>query len=70
MGAGNLRSPASPRRRVIAGIADEACMVLLGRIGRTGHAFAGDALEALRDMDRARAAAIVASIEKIPGRSL
>jgi hypothetical protein len=47
----------------VSGIADESCIVLLGRIARTMPALAPDAIEVLRDMDSERAAAVVASIE-------
>lgn len=46
----------------VSGIPDDACVVLLGRIARTQADLAADALEALRDMDDPRAAAIAAAI--------
>ncbi|MFL5255766.1 MAG: hypothetical protein ACJ8AI_23280 [Rhodopila sp.] len=49
--------------QAIAAVADDACIVLLGRIARTRPDLADDALEALRDMENDRAAAIVAAIE-------
>lgn len=55
--------PAAELIQAVSGIADESCIVLLGRIARTMPALAPDAIEVLRDMDSERAAAVVASIE-------
>jgi hypothetical protein len=62
--------PSAEVIQAIANVADEACIVLLGRIARAGREYADDALEALRDMDNDRAAAIVAAIDRAEGRSL
>jgi HEAT repeat protein len=62
--------PSAEVIQAIANVADEACIVLLGRIARAGREYADDALEALRDMDNDRAAAIVAAIDRTEGRSL
>jgi len=60
-----LRDQPSPTViQAIAAVADDACIVLLGRIARTRPDLADDALEALRDMENDRAAAIVAAIER------
>ena len=48
--------------------ADDACIVLLGRIARTQPELAEDALDALRDIDSPRAAALVAAIVRETGR--
>ena len=55
--------PSADVIQAVSGIADNACVVLLGRIARAGTDLAADALEALRDMDDPQAAAIVASLE-------
>ena len=55
--------PAAELIQAVSGIADESCIVLLGRIARTMHALAPEAIEVLRDMDSERAGAVVASIE-------
>jgi HEAT repeat protein len=54
--------------RAVAGVADDACIVLLGRIARTRPDLAEDALDALRDIDSPRAAALVAAIARETGR--
>jgi len=60
-----LRDQPSPTViQAVAAVADDACIVLLGRIARTRPDLADDALEALRDMENDRAAAIVAAIER------
>jgi HEAT repeat protein len=53
----------------VSGVADDACIVLLGRIARSADPCAADALQALRDMDDDRAAAIVAAIDRGRDRS-
>jgi HEAT repeat protein len=64
-----LREQPSPAViQAVALVADDACIVLLGRIARTIPDLAQDALEALRDMDNDRAAAIVAAIEREAAR--
>jgi hypothetical protein len=60
--------PSAELIQAVSGIADDACIVLLGRIARTQSGLASDALEALRDMDDNRAAAIVAGIETAAAR--
>jgi hypothetical protein len=50
----------------IPAIADEDCVILLGRIVRTQPALAGAALDALETVDHPRARQIVATI--IAGR--
>lgn len=49
-----------------AAIADEECIVLLGRIGRAGTGLADIALDALEGMDQPRAAALAAAIRMRP----
>jgi hypothetical protein len=49
-----------------ASIADEECIVLLGRIARAGAGLAETALDALEAMDHPRAAAIAAAIRTLP----
>jgi hypothetical protein len=55
--------PSAEVIEAVSGIAGDACIVLLGRIARTQTGLAATALEALRDIDDERAAAIVAAIE-------
>jgi HEAT repeat protein len=52
----------------ISTIADEECMVLLGRIARSVPALTDAALDALESIDHARAAAIAAAIRPQPQR--
>ena len=49
-----------------AAIADEECIVLLGRIARAGTGLADTALDALGGMDQPRAAALAAAIRMRP----
>ena len=59
-----MRMPWSAVRTIIeaaVSVADEECVVLLGRIARTAPAFADAALEALESIDHPRAAAIAAA---------
>ena len=50
----------------VSSIADEECMVLLGRIARSRPALARAALEVLESIDHERAGAIVAAIRHAP----
>jgi hypothetical protein len=64
----------------VSSIADEECMVQLGRIARTEPALSDAALNALEDIDQPRANAIAAKIRdvdamafplgRVPGRSI
>lgn len=59
-----------PSREIVdaaASIADEECMVLLGRLARARPAFASVALEALDSIDHPRASAIAAAIRRETG---
>jgi hypothetical protein len=50
----------------VSSIADEECMVQLGRIARTEPALSDAALNALEDIDQPRANAIATAIRKLP----
>ena len=50
-------------------IADEECVVLLGRIARTAPALADIALEALESIDHPRAESIAASVRAARGQT-
>jgi hypothetical protein len=65
----------------VSSIADEECMVQLGRIARTEPALSDAALNALEDIDQPRAAAIATAVRNVdatasfplghaPGRSI
>jgi hypothetical protein len=64
----------------VSSIADEECMVQLGRIARTEPALSDAALNALEDIDQPRANAIATTIRSVdamafplgraPGRSI
>jgi HEAT repeat protein len=60
--------PSAAVIQAVAAVADDACIVLLGRIARTQPELAEDALDALRDIDSPRAAALVAAIVRETGR--
>jgi hypothetical protein len=50
----------------VSAIADEECMVLLGRLARTAPDLADAALDALESMDHPRASAIAAAVRQPP----
>ena len=50
-------------------IADEECVVLLGRTARTAPALADSALEALESIDHPRAGTIAASVRAARGQT-
>jgi hypothetical protein len=50
----------------VSSVADEECMILLGRIARSTPDLADAALDALENIDHPRAGAIVAAIRHIP----
>jgi HEAT repeat protein len=52
-----------------AAIADDECLVLLGRIARAGVGLAGAALNALESLDDPRAAKIVAAAQKLSSKT-
>jgi hypothetical protein len=54
----------------VSAIADEECMVLLGRLARTTPALSEAALDALESIDHPRAGAIAAAIRQQPRSSL
>lgn len=61
-----------PSREVVeavAAIADEECMVLLGRLARERPAFAAAALDALENIDHPRADVIAAAVRRDTGRA-
>jgi hypothetical protein len=49
----------------VSSIADEECMVQLGRIARTEPALSDAALNALEDIDQPRANAIATAVSKV-----
>lgn len=61
-----------PSREVVeavAAIADEECMVLLGRLARERPAFAAAALDALENIDHPRANVVAAAVRRDTGRA-
>ncbi len=59
----------APSRDVVESvpaIADEECMVLLGRLARTTPALADAAIDALESIDHPRASAIAAAVRRLP----
>jgi hypothetical protein len=60
--------PSAELIQAVSGIADDAGVVALGRVARTRPDLAAEAVDALRDLEDPRAAAIVASIEKAASR--
>jgi len=50
----------------VAPVADEECIILLGRIGRTIPALSAAALDALNSIDHPRASRIAAEIGLVP----
>ncbi|MGD9881116.1 MAG: HEAT repeat domain-containing protein [Reyranella sp.] len=61
-----------PSREVVeavAAVADEECMVLLGRLARNRPAFATAALDALENIDHPRASTIAAAVRRDMGTS-
>ena len=59
----------APSRDVVesvSAIADEECMVLLGRLARTTPDLAGAAIDALESIDHPRASAIAAAARRLP----
>jgi hypothetical protein len=61
-----------PSREVVeavVAIADEECMVLLGRLARERPAFAAAALDALENIDHPRADVIAAAVRRDTGRT-
>lgn len=50
----------------VASIADEECMVLLGRIARSNAGLADAVLDALESIDHPRAGAVAATIRQLP----
>lgn len=50
----------------VSAIADEECMVLLGRLARTTPGLADAALDALESIDHPRASAVAAAIRRLP----
>ena len=53
----------------VASIADEMCIVMLGRIARTIPDLANHAVAALTDIDDDRAAAVAATLSRLPSGS-
>ena len=67
----SLRDQPSPAViDAVAAIADDECLVLLGRVARGRDAFASAALEALDAMEHPRAERIVAGIQKNQRRAV
>jgi hypothetical protein len=73
--------PAEEVIDAVSSIADEECMVQLGRIARTEPALSDAALNALEDIDQPRATAIATAVRNVdamasfplgraPGRSI
>ena len=63
--AGLLRhEPSADAIESVSSVADDECMVLLGRIARRTPSLAAAALEALEGIDHSRAGAIAASIRR------
>lgn len=62
-----------PSREVVeavAAIADEECMVLLGRLARNRPAFASAAVDALESIDHPRASVIAAAVRREAGSAV
>ena len=55
---------------LVSAIADEECMVLLGRLARTTPDLADAAIDALESIDHPRASAIAAAVRHLPPSSV
>jgi hypothetical protein len=62
------RTPSADAIDAAASIADDECVVLLGRIARAGIGLAGAALDALESIDDPRAAKIVAALHNLSSK--
>jgi len=56
--------PSAEVIEAIAGVADEECLILLGRVARSGLGLTETVIAALNDVDSPRAATIVAAIRR------